>query len=263
MPSPFPGMDPYLENPLVWADVHHGLISEMQNSLNQQLRPRYYATVEERVYITDEDDPGREVIIPDVRIADAPGEEWRKLGAVEGATVTVTEPVEITLLEDEVHEARVEVVDAKTKHVITVIEIVSPSNKVPGSSGRTSFLSKRREVKQSPSHWVEIDLLRAGARFHSKPSLRQYEYLVHVSRANHSRRSLAWPVHLRERLPVIGIPLKKGDDDAKVDLQNVLSTAYERGAYDLRIDYGEPCVPPLRGEQVAWASKLVRGEGRR
>ena len=68
MPSPFPGMDPYLESPVLWPDVHHGLISEIQSLLNQSLRPRYHVRVVERVYVSDENDPGRKVIIPDVNI---------------------------------------------------------------------------------------------------------------------------------------------------------------------------------------------------
>ncbi len=68
MPSPFPGMDPYLEAPELWPNVHHGLISEIQATLHQRLRPRYRSLVEERVYISDEMDPGRKVIVPDVAI---------------------------------------------------------------------------------------------------------------------------------------------------------------------------------------------------
>ncbi|MGH7202448.1 MAG: DUF4058 family protein, partial [Planctomycetaceae bacterium] len=68
MPSPFPGMDPYLEDPSLWPDVHHNLISEIQAVLNRAITPKYHARIEERVYISDEDDPGRAVIIPDVKV---------------------------------------------------------------------------------------------------------------------------------------------------------------------------------------------------
>lgn len=68
MPSPFPGMDPNLEAPELFPDLHHGLISEIQAALNGRLRPAYHSMVEERVYISDENDPGREAIIPDVAV---------------------------------------------------------------------------------------------------------------------------------------------------------------------------------------------------
>src|SRR5947209_4947143 len=126
MPSPFPGMDPYLENPALWPDVHHELISVVREILNTQLRPRYYVRVEERVYISDENDPGREVMIPDLRIADRP---LAGSGSVSAATTLQTdESVEVTtLLDEEIHEARLEIIDHAARQVITVIEVLSPT----------------------------------------------------------------------------------------------------------------------------------------
>lgn len=142
MPSPFPGMDPYLEEPGLWPDVHHGLTSEMRAALNRQLRPKYRVRVEERVYVSDEND----------------------------------------LIEDEIHEARLEIVDRFERSVVTVIELLSPTNKVTGSRGRASYEDKRQEVMHSPSHFVEIDLLRAGAPLHAREALPKADYYVHVSR---------------------------------------------------------------------------------
>ena len=68
MPSPFPGMDPYLEEPGLWPDVHHELISETRALLNTILRPKYYVRIEQRVYISDEGDSGRLVMVPDLRM---------------------------------------------------------------------------------------------------------------------------------------------------------------------------------------------------
>src|SRR5262245_34325750 len=98
MPSPFPGMDPYLEEPGLWPDVHHGLISEMQAVLNRLLRPKYHVRVEERVYISDEDDPGRKVIIPDLRVAERPVPEGSPAAGGGAATLAVDESVELTTL---------------------------------------------------------------------------------------------------------------------------------------------------------------------
>ncbi len=78
MPSPFPGMDPYLETPDLWPDVHHELISQIRQVLNPALRPRYVARVELRLYVSDDDDPGRDVLILDVRIEKARGKKATK-----------------------------------------------------------------------------------------------------------------------------------------------------------------------------------------
>lgn len=159
MPSPFPGMDPYLEHPAHWPDVHHETISVTREMLNRQLRPRYVCRIEERVYLSNEFDLGSEMVIPDVRIA---------------AT---------TLFEMEVHEARIEIRDAERKTVVTVIEVLSPSNKVPGSAGMNSYREQRQEIMESTTRLVEIDLLRKGSRFRVPSEIPHRDYRVHVSRS--------------------------------------------------------------------------------
>ena len=42
MPSPFPGVDPYIESPALWSDFHNNLASEIQAQLNRRIQPRYY-----------------------------------------------------------------------------------------------------------------------------------------------------------------------------------------------------------------------------
>jgi hypothetical protein len=259
MPSPFRGMDPYLEDPALWTGLHVNLIAEIQATLNRQLRPRYYAAIEERVYLLDDDDPARALQrVPDVRISEARTRppHGQRAGA---ATVAVAEPIEIVLLDDEVHEPFLEVVDAASKQVVTVIEVVSPSNKIRGSEARRKFLAKKRHIMCSPTHWVEIDLLRQGARFHASPSVAGYDYLVHVSRANDERRDFVWPIRLAGPLPGIDIPLWAPDPDTRLNLQNVFNTAYDRSSYDLRIDYQAEPVPPLTGEDAEWARQWLAG----
>src|SRR5271157_698533 len=234
MPSPFPGMDPYLEYPGIWPDVHHNLISDTQGLLGAQLRPKYIVRVEERTYIADESDAAFK---PELRIPDVE--------------------------EEEIHEAFLKIVDRESRDVVAVIEILSPTNKLPGTRGRESFEQKRREVMYSPSHWVEIDLLR-GSRLVAVPGrVGPHEYLIHVSKKGLRPRGLLYPIRLMQRLPVIPIPLKPGDPDAHLDLQSVLNAAYDRAGYDLEIDYrGEPR-PPLDGELAAWADQLLRSKGLR
>jgi hypothetical protein len=256
-------MDPFLEEPGLWPDVHHGLISQMQAELNQMLGPKYFVRVESRVYISDEDDPGRTVIIPDLRVSDRPPAPPPP-GAEPGQnTLAVVEPLILTtLVEEEIREAFLEVRDRTTRQVVTVIEVVSPSNKVAGSRGRESYQQKRREVVNSASHWVEIDLLRAGVPLIPAVAGRG-DYFVHVSRANLRPRGMVWPIHLPQRLPVILIPLLPDDPDARLDLQPVLETVYARGAYDRVIDYRAEPVPPLPPQHATWADALLRGKGLR
>ncbi len=256
MPSPFPGMDPYLEEPGLWPDVHHELMSVMRELMMRRLRPKYHVRIEERVYISDENDPGREVIIPDLRIADAGRDEPRGWTAEEMAAgyVAVAEPVVLTtLIDDEIHEPFLEVIDRQERLVVTVIEILSPTNKVPGSRGRASYLEKRHEVMASPSHLVEIDLLRAGVAIHTRELLPPADYYVHVSRKAKRPKGIVWPILLMQRLPVISIPLRSEDPDVPLDLQEVLNAAYDRAAYDMAIDYRREPVPPLDDAQQRWA----------
>jgi hypothetical protein len=258
-------MDPYLEEPGLWPDVHHGLISEIQAQLNQDVGPNYFVRVEERVYVSEDDDPGREAIIPDVRIVARkkkevmPGSPPDKPSRGE-----VTEPVEvITLLEEEIHEARLEIVDRKDRKLVTVLEVLSPTNKIAGSRGRASYLEKRQEVMNSSVHWVEIDLLRTGAPIIPRAMVPLGDYFVHVSRADRRPKGHLWPILMTEHLPVIKVPLKAKGEDVILDLQRVLDTAYDRGAYNRDIDYRKGPAVRLPKKYAAWARKLVRSKGLR
>ncbi len=145
MPSPFPGMDPYLESPDIWPDLHHRFISEVQTALNPHLRPQYVARVELRVYVTDPDDPGIEVIIPDVSVEKAVAAQSAKQKSTNGAAVAISEPEDIPgWIEEEIKEARLEIRHRASGSLVTIIEIMSPANKIQGSNGRKSFQAKTR-----------------------------------------------------------------------------------------------------------------------
>lgn len=263
MPSPFPGMDPYLEHPARWPDVHHRLITIAGDTLTAQLRPRYYARIEERVYISDEYDPARRVIVPDLHIARTTTSRPDQLRTPTSAT-TACEPVEITsLIEDEIHEPHIEIIDSTDRAVVTVIGILSPSSKVPGSDGRESYEEKRLAVMRSTSHFIEIDLLRDGEGFPPYEALPPHEYRVHLSRVQRRPRGLLWAIGIDQRLPPILVPLRGDDPDARLDLQSVVDTAYDRAAYELQLDYrGEP-VPPLSPQRAKWADEILRSKGLR
>jgi len=263
MPSPFPGMDPYLETPDLWPDVHHALISAIQATLNPVLRPHYVARVELRVYVSDDDDPGRAALVPDVRVEKAPKRKGAKR-AKSPPAVAVAQPLTIPLLiEDEIEEARVEIRHRASGALVTVIEVLSPANKIRGSRGRASFMEKRRDILASDVHWVEIDLLRAGQPSVTRPPLVPSDYRILVSRAGDRLNGKYWPVSVRQALPEIGIPLRGKDPDVVLDLHAVLRTAYAHGAYDLSIDYRRQPNAPLAEEDSAWADQLLRKRGLR
>jgi len=274
MPSPFPGMDPYLEDPGCWRDVHHRLISLISDRLVPEVRPKYFVEIEERVYIAGDD--GLSPIIPDVylgRVRPAPRSGPRlppRVVAVQDPTPGA-EPAAVAVAATtagldalEVREARVQIVDRESHRVVTVIEVLSPSNKAAGSEGRASFEAKRREVLASTSHWVEVDLLRGGQGVETREPLPPHDYLIYLSRAGRTPPdALAWPVRLSQPLPVVPIPLAGDDPDVPLDLQAVLDTAYDRAGYDLRVDYGREPVPPLNDEWAAWSDRRLRALGLR
>jgi hypothetical protein len=256
-------MDPYLESPELWPDVHHELISQIRGTLNPKLRPHYVARVELRIYVSDEDDPGRQVLVPDVRVEakkPSPKAKRRK----NSQTVLIDEPVTVDLLVDEeIKEARIEILHLESQSLVTVIEILSPSNKVRGSQGRKSFMDKRREILGGPVHWVEIDLLRHGAPSVNRPRFLECDYRFLVSKGLDRSRARLWPRSVRQPLPVIAIPLREPDDDVALNLGDVFQKAYDNAAYDLSIDYDKEPDPPLKEEDQQWAHELLKSRRHR
>ena len=228
MLSPFPGMDPYLEEPRLWPGVHLYLIGALAELLNKRLRPNYVVDVEERIYLS-----------PD----HAPGEEAQRM---------------TTLRDDETHERRLEIRTRSSGKLVTVIELLSPANKTPGAEGQRSFLAKRDEITSSKAHRVEIDLLRAGQTMPVRKRLEPHEYCVHVSPVELRPKGRVWPIRLQSPLPVVGIPLRKPDADAPLDLQKALEMVYDRGAYDLKLDYTKPPVPALSPALARWSNKMLK-----
>jgi len=250
----FPGMDPYLEASQLWPGVHSRLVVYIADQLQPVLHPRYLAAVEERIYV---EGPERQ-IIPDVWIRRDSREEP---GAV--AVAEVDSPVLVQVPALEVHETYIAILDRYSgQQVVTVIEVISPSNKYAGP-GRDSYVSKQVEIRGSSVHLVEIDLLRGGQHVASVPEWvargrAEYDYLTCTNRAGGVRdRFELYPTRLRDRLPRIRIPLASGDPDVPLDLQAAVARVYEAGSYRDRINYESQCVPGLRDDDQAWAKQLV------
>ncbi|ETX08330.1 DUF4058 family protein [Candidatus Entotheonella palauensis] len=256
----FPGMDPYLENLQVWPDVHASFIVYLREHLRPLLQPRYVIAVESRVFV--EGPTADHAIIPDA---------WVRPNNLESPYDTVTlqeaDPaIEVRVAPLEVEEPYITIRDRQSgQRVITVIEVVSPTNKYAGP-GRVSYLAKQTEVRKSTAHLVEIDLLRIGPHVMAVPewAARQhgpYEYLICVNPAGGLRdRFRLYPRGVRQRLPRIRLPLADPDPDTVLDLQAVLARTYEAGGYADRIDYAQPCIPALSPADQAWADTLI-GKG--
>jgi Protein of unknown function (DUF4058) len=252
----FPGMDPYLEAPDIWPGVHASFIVYLRDHLQPRLRPRYLAAIEERVFV---EGPDRE-IIPDVWLR-----QHRPLtGGTAVADTEGDEPVLVEVWPLEVHETYITILDRHAgQRLVTVIEMVSPTNKYAGP-GRDSYRAKQREVLHSQAHLVEIDLLRLGPHVLAVPEWAArdrdtYDYLACVNRAAGQREKYElYFGHLRRRLPRVRIPLADNDPEVVADVQAVLAQVYDAGSYGERLDYTGPCVPSLSEEDQAWATQQIQ-----
>jgi hypothetical protein len=249
-------MDPYLEDPSLWPDVHGRLINVASELLLAQLRPRYFVQIDERLYLANDNDAARDVIVPDIRIR-----KVRPGPSRGGATVLAAPGLQLGYsFEFEVHESYLKLVDRESNNVITVIEILSPANKVQNSVARREYEDKRRDVLSGGTHFVEIDLLREGTPLASPASLAgPTEYLAQgwrFSKDELKPTRWVWPMSITGPLKPIPIPVRPEDPDAVLDLQRMLEMAYERAGYELRVNYQKPPNPPLRGELAEWASQI-------
>jgi len=254
-------MDPFLENPLHWPDLHHRLITYISNALQPQIRPRYHARVEERVYITE----SSRTLYPDVFLIRRPVPVAAGMAAPQPERGDV--PVLLTLPPDEHREPFVEIVYTAGNEVVTVIEVLSPANKQPGE-GRRLYLRKQKEIIASPVSLVEIDLLSEGpvtVAFSEwgRENLLPHRYEVSVRRGPIHRGFEAYPVQLRDRLPRIRVPLREPDPDVGLDLQAVFTPCYDDGDYAYLVDYRGPPPVPFSARDMVWIDGLLKEKGLR
>jgi hypothetical protein len=251
MPSPFPGMDPYLEAPGLWPDLHGSLIAALRLDLNARLPDRYFAAMDVFVWIEAPDTRVR-AIKPDVPVVDLTQGGTATLVRPVAAPVTIRLPVVYP-----VGQRRLRVWDREDNRVVTAVEILSPSNKTEGPD-RDAYLAKRNGYLASGVNLVEIDLLRAGLR----PPLGENPpdpsaYYVIVSRGTRPENAGYWPIGLRDRLPDFPLPLDAEEPDLLVSLQRLLDGCYDGGRFARRIDYTSPPQPPLPEPDATWARELL------
>jgi Protein of unknown function (DUF4058) len=260
MPSPFPGMNPYLENPELWTEVHHRLITAIAIAIAPPLRPKYRVAIEKRTYFTDGHE-SVEVGIPDVSvISSKPTTNQTPSIATlpaQSEFVTVTIPVP-----EERREGYLEVREVKTGRVITVIEVLSPTNKRAGK-GREAYEEKRMSVLSSPTNLIEIDLLRGGKPMLILSKTPPADYRILVAHKNRRPQAQLYAFNIRQEIPKFFLPLQEKDTEPLVDLQSLLAEMYEQAGFDLAINYNLEPVPQLQEEDKVWADRLLRNLGYR
>jgi len=242
MPSPFPGMDPYLEGYL-WHDLLSALANKIRQQLTPLLRPKYIARLD--IYLTEDSFPEDEIgiLYPDVKVLEAANCQPTPISSPSETTLTITPP-SLTLpvpKSVQVRLTRVEIRDTANNRLITSIEILSPVNK--REPGLTAYRQKQKRLYEANVHLLEIDLLRRGKRPFAQPPLPDVPYCIALTRAR-AKQVEIWAIALSSRLPIIPIPLEAPDPDAPLDLQAALTSVYEEAAYDLSLDYSQTPPPP-------------------
>jgi hypothetical protein len=258
MPSPFPGIDPFLEAQGRWPGFHTALMTHCSEVLNRDLPDSYVAQIDERISLVSYDDPASDRI-PDVLVMRS-----EEIGPAEGPAssqaIGVLEPATMRLVKRqvEVRESWVEIYHLPEMELVTVLEILSPSNK--SGTGRADYLAKRDAMIDRPVNLVEIDLLSSGRRLPMQPHLLAGVYYAIIARPEHRPDAQVYSWTLRDRLPRLPIPLLLPDPDVMLDLAETYQMAYDRGGYRRIMRYGGPLPAslPVSPEDRTWAESLAR-----
>lgn len=264
MPSPFPGMDPYLESH--WRDIHARLVIYASDALQSVLPRSLRARVEESVLLETPLGLGDHLLFPDVRVVEYTAKRALETQAEVG--VAVAEPLLVDVEGDPPTETFLEIIDRESgNRVVTVVEFLSPSNKSPGPN-REQYLRKQREICSSDANLVEIDLNRFGVHTlafplqHIKPRGRT-AYMVCVRRMTRRDKAEVYPMPLWHPLPIVKIPLRPDDADVLLNLQALVEQCYRNGGYEGTLDYAADPDPPLLGAEKEWADQWLREKGLR
>ncbi|WP_143393429.1 DUF4058 family protein [Fimbriiglobus ruber] len=262
MPSPFPGMDPYLEAPEVWPGFHTTLLTAIRASLTPQLPPGFFADIEQHVWYQSEE------IEDEVRVhkLDEPTigrrDVKRKKRDTDNETTDTIRPVAVVMpnIVREVGQHTIRIRDGRSRKIVTTIELLSPSYKKPGVD-RDRYLAKRNELIANGSHAVEIDLLRSGFRLPIEP-VQNGDYYIYVTDAAYYNRVNVWIFTVKDSFPAVPVPLTRHHAPAVLALRPCLDRAYDEANYGPQIDYSVPTDPPLRSPMAKWAAKLLQASQR-
>lgn len=260
MPSPFPGMDPYIEAFGLWPDFHSKLISEIERQLSAVVPDRYVVRTPLRSYVVlstfDKNSGGH--MEPDVAIlarAALPKKRQRKGGLTvmeaskkETFVKMMRAPISIEHHEPfiEIHQVHPE------RRLVTCMELLSPSNKRFGTKGWQKYQSKRQSFLAGSANFVEMDLLRNGQRMPMDDEWPDSPYYLLVCRMEEAPYCSVTEAHFTRPLPEVSVPLASPDPDIKLALQPLVDAIYTRSKYIQDIDYSRPLKPPLDPRDDAW-----------
>ena len=251
MSYPLPGMNPWLENPTLWKSVHQRLITILADVLAPQLEPRYFVAVETHTYISTRPNLPIQTRYPGVSILKT-GEP--AVAVAERRTATVPYVIDLPLPEP-YEEPYLEVRLVPDGEVVTVIEILSHTNKKAGDE-RRSYLQKREALIDSEVHFVEIDLLHAYRAMPFTEHLNA-DYRIFIRRRELDRKAHLYAFTVQQPIPTFPLPLLPDDHEPLVDLGAILHDLYDRARYRLVIDYSKPPIPPLDEASAAWAGDYL------
>ncbi len=245
MPTPFPGMDPYLEAEESWRDVQLSLTVKLTETITARLRPRYVVRLKERHYVQVESPWAfrKEPFLPTAEES--------------------TKPIRVILpIPEEMKEIYLEVTSIPDHVVVTTIEILSPANKQTGK-GRDLYLRRRERLLCGISNLVEIDLQRIGQPMPILDEIPKSDYRILVHRRHQRPWADLYVFSVRDPIPVFPLPLQQDEDEPLIDLNPILHQLYDLAGYDLRIDYRRDPDPPLTNADAAWADALLHTSGHR
>jgi hypothetical protein len=215
-------MDPYLEDEKVWPVFQHQLVLCLYQILLPGLVDRYRARIGQRHYVTEQ------------------------------ALFT-------SVVREEHQEEFVEIRQRCDGRLVTLVDVVSPSNKTT-DAGRQAYLAKRTEAKAGGANLVEIDLVLQGQPTleYSRDGLPDWDYAVTVTRAAQSERHEIYSATLQKRLPRFRLPLAADDRDTVLDLHASFTRCYDQGGFAAQIDYLRD--PPVRlaDEDRQWVHELLK-----
>jgi hypothetical protein len=260
-------MDPYIETFGHWEDFHHNLITEIQGAISAVLPQRYVVRAGERSYVALaqlDDGEGEHFFLPDVIVPSrhGPAKSKRK---TKGPGITVlgqgkTAPIMMRALVKTSHrEPYLEIRQVDPEHkLVTGIEVLSPSNKRPGTKGWRLYNRKRLAYLSGYANLVEIDLLRGGRRMPMASPWPDSPYYLLVCRKKEAPRCAVWPATFQAPLPPIPVPLAPPDPDLSLALQPLAEAVYARSRYERDIDYRQPLRQPLDAGGAAWLEERLR-----
>lgn len=251
MPSPFPGMNPYLEQSDLWQDFHNRYIGALGDALAALVRPRFFVKIEEHLLIHDHRDNTEEY----TGNADVSVGSVSEIAGHGGGVGVLLAPVRVKVPVTEFErQPYLEIHDRQSREIVSVLELLSPGNKKNGAL-RRQYMYKRSRTLKSWASYVEIDLLRGGLRMPLEPPPTS-DYYVMVSRYEDRPEVGCWPISLRDPLPTIPVPLPSPENEVLLDLQAIFHVVFDRAYYQDHIYSGKPA-PRLSAEDAKWAASLI------